>query len=139
MKRQQLGTYLNVELMEALDKYIAETGETKVEIIERALAEYLKKGQKNLPNPRVTFSAKYTYIRLDKRALELLQSDRVLLDYDPEGMTFRIAASNNEEGIKVSSNDRVFCSGFFNKYSITVDGTYEAEYNQDERALYVKI
>lgn len=70
-------------------------------------------------------------------AREKLGSSRVELAYDQQSNVIRIKGVT-EGGIELKKT-KMFGKGFFNQFGITQKGKFEAEYNPQENALYVKL
>jgi len=95
---------------------------------------YKPRGERVPKLPLITISK--NSIVLNKHAREKLSINRVELAFDPETNIIRIKASNNGQNIKKT---KVFGRGFFNHFGITVKGKFPAEYDENEKALYVNI
>ncbi|MCL5058417.1 MAG: hypothetical protein M1130_10625 [Actinobacteria bacterium] len=59
------------------------------------------------------------------------------LAYDQQSNVIRVKGVT-EGGIELKKT-KLFGKGFFNQFGITQKGKFEAEYNPEENALYVKL
>lgn len=100
-----------------------------------AFEVYRPRGEKQEKAPIVSLSK--TSIVLNNVAREKLAANRIELAYDPDSKTIRIRAVDNG-GMEVRKT-KVFGKGFFNQFSITKKGKYEASFDPDEKSLYVTI
>ncbi|HBV98049.1 MAG: hypothetical protein JL50_00920 [Peptococcaceae bacterium BICA1-7] len=96
---------------------------------------YRPRGERAEKKPVVSLSK--TSVVLNNVAREKLGSSRVELAYDKQSNVIRIKGAT-EGGIELKKT-KMFGKGFFNKFGITQKGKFEAEYNPDEDALYVKL
>lgn len=96
---------------------------------------YRPRGEKQEKAPIVSLSK--TSIVLNNVAREKLGTNRIELAFDPDNKTIRIRAV--EEGGMEIRKTKVFGKGFFNQFGIMKKGKFEARFEPDENALYVKI
>ena len=99
-----------------------------------AFEVYKPRGEKAPKQPLVSLSK--NSIVLNKISREKLQADVVELAYDNETNTIRIRAAKEGQTIKKT---KLFARGFFNHFGINQTGKYEAVFNEEEKALYVKL
>ncbi|MDD4170255.1 MAG: hypothetical protein PHD36_08420 [Desulfotomaculaceae bacterium] len=95
---------------------------------------YKPRGERVPKLPLVTFSK--NSIVLNKHAREKLNAEKVELAYDSETNVVRIKASDEGQNIKKT---KVFGRGFFNHFDIEIKGKFLADYDENERALYVSL
>jgi len=100
-----------------------------------AFEVYRPRGEKQEKAPIVSLSK--TSIVLNNVAREKLTTNRIELAYDIDSKTIRIRAVDNG-GMEVRKT-KVFGKGFFNQFSITKKGKFEAKYEPGERSLFVNI
>ncbi|MCL6477763.1 MAG: hypothetical protein K6T65_05050 [Peptococcaceae bacterium] len=100
-----------------------------------AFEVYRPRGEKQEKAPIVSLSK--TSIVLNNIAREKLGTNRIEMAYDRDTKTIRIRALD-EGGMEIRKT-KVFGKGFFNQFNITQKGKFEAKFNPDERALYVKL
>lgn len=100
-----------------------------------AFEVYRPRGEKQEKAPIVSLSK--TSIVLNNIAREKLGTNRIELAYDKDSGTIRIRAV--EDGGMEIRKTKVFGKGFFNQFDIAIKGKYEAKYEPDEKALYVKL
>jgi hypothetical protein len=96
---------------------------------------YVPRGEKEQKLPVVSFSK--SSIVLNNVARQRLGTDRVELAFNRATNTVRIRAV--EDGGMQIKKTKVFGKGFFKHFNISPRGKYVAEYNDRERALYVRI
>lgn len=96
---------------------------------------YRPRGERQDKKAIVSFSK--TSIVLNNVAREKLGTPRIELAYDKKSNTVRIRGVQ-EAGIELKKT-KVFGRGFFNQFNISSKGKYEAEYDPNENALFVKI
>lgn len=131
-----LNTYCSVENMERLNDYIEITGESKADVVDKALSEFFKKVPAKRKPPQVSISDKF--LHLDKYAIELLATERAEISFNPEKLVLKIQAVD-QGGYKLAKDNRIFCEALVKKYSIPNRGRFEAQYKPEERALYVQL
>lgn len=95
---------------------------------------YKPRGERVPKLPMVTISK--NSIVLNKHAREKLSTDKVELAYDSETNVIRIKAGDDGQNIKKT---KVFGRGFFNHFAITAKGKFLADFDENERALYVNL
>ena len=95
---------------------------------------YKHRGTKTEKFPIVSFSK--TSIVFNNVAREKLDTEAIELAFDTDTNTMRIKATDNGMNIKKT---KVFGKGFFNQFGINKKGKFVAEFNPDERALYVNL
>ncbi len=101
-----------------------------------AFEVYKSRGEKQGKAPVVSLSK--TSIVLNNVAREKLGTNRIELAFDADTTMMRIKGVENGSGMEVKKT-KVFGKGFFNHFKIVKRGKFEAEYNKDENALYVKL
>lgn len=104
--------------------------------MDKALSEYFKKVPAERKPPVVSLSDKF--LHLDKYAVELLNTERAELSYDPDNMIIKIRAVD-QGGYKLAKDNRIFCESMVKNCNIPNRGKFEAEFVPIERALYVRI
>ncbi|MHB8157767.1 MAG: hypothetical protein ACYDEQ_10320 [Desulfocucumaceae bacterium] len=96
---------------------------------------YRPRGERAEKKPIVSLSK--TSIVLNNVAREKLNSGRVEIAFDKQNNVIRVKGVT-EGGMELKKT-KMFGKGFFNQFGITQKGKFEAEYNSDENALYVKM
>lgn len=99
-----------------------------------AFEVYKPRGGRNERIPVISLSK--SSIVLNRVAREKLNSSNIEMAYDRENNIVRIKASENGVPLKKT---KVFGKGFFNQFGISKRGKFKAEFNPDERALYVDL
>ncbi len=94
-----------------------------------------KKDSKQKDGPEIRISKQS--IVLNKKARNLLQTERLELAYDKSGKTIRIKKAD-EGGLNMKKT-KVFAKGFLEHFNIKERGKYKAEYKEDEGAFLVKL
>lgn len=95
---------------------------------------YKPRGERAEKAPIVSFSK--TSIVFNNVAREKLDTEAIELAFDINTNTMRIKATDKGMNIKKT---KVFGKGFFNQFGINKKGKFVAEFNPDERALYVNL
>ncbi|MDD3652816.1 MAG: hypothetical protein PHO01_01330 [Desulfotomaculaceae bacterium] len=95
---------------------------------------YKPRGERVPKLPMVTLSK--NSMVLNKHAREKLNAEKVELAYDSETNVIRIKASEDGQNIKKT---KVFGRGFFNHFEIVAKGKFFANFDENERALYVDL
>lgn len=100
---------------------------------------YTPRGGKKekLKSPIVSFSK--NSIVLNNVAREKLNTDKVNLAYDREERVIRIGASSGNDGGLQIKKTKIFGKGFYSYFNINPKGKYEAEYDEKENCLYVRL
>lgn len=99
-----------------------------------AFEVYKPRGEKAEKIPLVSLSK--NSIVLNKISREKLQAENVELAYDRETKTIRIKAVAEGQAIRKT---KLFARGFFNHFEITEKGKFPAIYDEEEKALFVKL
>ncbi|HHW42869.1 MAG: hypothetical protein IMW93_06600 [Thermoanaerobacteraceae bacterium] len=100
-----------------------------------AFEVYKPRGERAEKAPMVSFSK--SSIVLNNVAREKLGVQHVELAYDRDSNMVRIRGVD-EGGMQIKKT-KVFGKGFFKHFNITPRGKYEARFDDEERALYVKL
>lgn len=100
-----------------------------------AFEVYMPRGERMAKIPMVTISG--TSLVLNKYSREKLGTDRVELAYDRDTKTIRIRAA--EDGMQSIKKTKIFSKGFLKYFNINKKNKYEAEFDENEKSLYVKI
>lgn len=100
-----------------------------------AFEVYKPRGERAEKAPMVSFSK--SSIVLNNVAREKLGVQHVELAYDRDLNTVRIRGVD-EGGMQIKKT-KVFGKGFFKHFNISPRGKYEARFDDEERALYVKL
>jgi hypothetical protein len=98
------------------------------------------------PRMRATTKAKNPVVRLSKNSIvlnkvargQLNNPEYLELAFDKETGSIRIKPADKTGGVQVKKT-KVYAKGFFERFEIKEVGTYIADYNAEENALYVKI
>lgn len=97
-------------------------------------------------HPRARAKEKPIIVKLSKTSLvlgkvareQLNNPEHVELAFDKATNTIRIKPSTADGGIALKKT-KLLVPGFFRRFEITAAGTYSAEYNAEENALFVKL
>lgn len=85
-----------------------------------------------------TVAISKNHLTLNKKLMAKLDTKYIELAYDPDTKTIRIKPSNNENGLILNKN-KIGARGFFKQFNIEQKGKYSAVYEDNEKALYVRI
>ena len=96
---------------------------------------YKPRGERAEKQPIVSISK--SSIVLNNFAREKLKTSRIEIAFDRASETMRIKAV--EDGGLELKKTKVFGKGFFNQFGIEKKGKFVAEFDEGERALYVKL
>lgn len=101
---------------------------------------YIPRTKKVEKRPRPIVKLSKTSMVLNKLAREKIPATHLELAYDPENRLIRICptTAGNKAGLEMKKT-KVYAKGFYNTFGIEAQGKFEAEYNEKENALYVKI
>lgn len=136
MKAPLNNTHIEAEILKQLTDYVEISGRSRANIIEAALSDYFSNNPVTMLSPVVTISD--SFLHMNRRAIELLETERVALSYDP-GKNAIILQAVETGGYKLAKDNRVFCRSLLKNNDITVRGKFEAEYKEKQQTLYVKI
>ncbi|MEN6351402.1 MAG: hypothetical protein ABFD08_18675 [Syntrophomonas sp.] len=90
----------------------------------------------NIPNIRIGEKS----IVLNKVFLNLLNSSKVTVAYDPKIKTIRIkAATENEKGAVQIDKSKIPSGGFLEYFKITQRGRFSAIYDEEQNVFMIKI
>ncbi|MCL6634741.1 MAG: hypothetical protein K6T29_03100 [Peptococcaceae bacterium] len=78
------------------------------------------------------------HITLNKKLLDRFNTKRVELAYDPDTNTIRIRPSTSESGLVLNKN-KIGARGFFKHFNIQQKGKYNAVYNDNDKAIYIRL
>jgi len=84
-----------------------------------------------------TVAISKNHLTLNKKLLDKFNTEYVELAFDRDTKTIRIKASDSENGLVLNKN-KIGARGFFKHFNIQQKGKYNAIYNEDENAIYVK-
>ncbi|HBV97362.1 MAG: hypothetical protein JL50_08675 [Peptococcaceae bacterium BICA1-7] len=96
---------------------------------------YRPRGERQEKKAIVSLSK--TSIVLNNVAREKLDSNYVELAFDPKENLMRIKGL--KEGGMLIKKTKLFGKGFFNQFKLTKKGKFEASYDLNENALFVKL
>lgn len=99
-----------------------------------AFEVYKPRGEKAGKAPLVSLSK--SSIVLNKISREKLNADSIELAFDNDTNTIRIKASPDGQTLKKT---KVFAKGFFNHFGINKKGKFQANYDENENALFVEL
>lgn len=85
-----------------------------------------------------TVAISKNHLTLNKKLMAKLDAKYIELAYDPDTRTIRIKPSSNDNGLVLNKN-KIGARGFFKQFNIEQKGKYSAVYEDDEKALYVRI
>lgn len=85
-----------------------------------------------------TVAISKNHLTLNKKLMDKFDTKYVELAFDPDTKTIRIKASNNENGLILNRN-KIGARGFFKHFNIQQKGKYNAVYNENEKAIFVRI
>ncbi|MFX4262003.1 hypothetical protein ACOBQJ_07355 [Pelotomaculum propionicicum] len=84
-----------------------------------------------------TVAISKNHLTLNKKLVDKFDTEYVELAFDKDTKTIRIKASDSENGLILNKN-KIGARGFFKHFNIQQKGKYNAIYNEDENAVYVK-
>ncbi len=84
-----------------------------------------------------TVAISKNHLTLNKKLAEKFDTEYVELAFDKDTNTIRIKASDNENGLILNKN-KIGARGFFKHFNIQQKGKYNAVFNENEKAIYVK-
>ncbi len=84
-----------------------------------------------------TVAISKNHLTLNKKLVDKFNTEYVELAFDKVTKTIRIKASDSENGLVLNKN-KIGARGFFKHFNIQQKGKYNAVYNEDENAVYVK-
>jgi len=85
-----------------------------------------------------TVSISKNHLTLNKKLASRLNSSHVELAYDPETKTIRIRPSSNENGLIINKN-KIGARGFFKHFNIQNKGKYNTSFDENEKAIYIRL
>lgn len=100
-----------------------------------AFEVYKPRGERAEKAPVVSLSK--TSIVLNNVAREKLAAEKIELAYDKDTNMIRIKAVD-EGGIPIRKT-KVFGKGFFNQFGLDARGKYVATFDEEEKALFIKL
>lgn len=101
-----------------------------------AFEVYKPRGEKSEKPPLVSLSK--NSVVLNKPAREKLgKADQIELAFDKDAKLIRIKAVN--EGGQLLKKTKVFAKGFFNYFGINKRGRFVANYDENEKAFFIKL
>ncbi|MDD3653863.1 MAG: hypothetical protein PHO01_06735 [Desulfotomaculaceae bacterium] len=83
-------------------------------------------------------SVSKNHLTLNKRLITKLNPSYVQLAYDSETKTIRIKPSSDESGLIVNKN-KIGARGFFKHFKIQNKGKFNATYDENEKAVYIRL
>ncbi len=86
----------------------------------------------------MTVAVSKNHLTLNKKLLDKFTAKYVELAYDIDTKTIRIRPSTGENGLVLNKN-KIGAKGFFKYFNIEQKGKYNAVYDDNEKALYIKI
>ncbi len=84
-----------------------------------------------------TVAISKNHLTLNKKLVDKFDTNYVELAFDQDTKTIRIKASDSESGLILNKN-KIGARGFFKHFNIVQKGKYNAVYNENENAVYVK-
>jgi len=78
------------------------------------------------------------HLTLNKKLASQLNSSHVELAYDPVTKTIRIRPSSNENGLIINKN-KIGAKGFFKHFNIQNKGKYNTSFDENEKAIYIRL
>jgi hypothetical protein len=100
-----------------------------------AFEVYRPRSERMAKMPMVTISS--TSLVLNKHSREKLGTEQVELAFDRDTGTIRIRAA--EDGMQSIKKTKIFSKGFLKYFNINKKGKYEAKFDENEKALFIKI
>lgn len=84
-----------------------------------------------------TVAISKNHLTLNKKLVDRFDTEFVELAFDKDTKTIRIKASDSDHGLILNKN-KIGARGFFKHFNIQQKGKYNAVYNENENAVYVK-
>lgn len=84
-----------------------------------------------------TVAISKNHLTLNKKLVDRFDTEYVELAFDKDTKTIRIKASDSDNGLILNRN-KIGARGFFKHFNIQQKGKYNAVYNENENAVYVK-
>ncbi|MDD4334189.1 MAG: hypothetical protein PHY77_01110 [Desulfotomaculaceae bacterium] len=84
-----------------------------------------------------TVAISKNHLTLNKKLVERFDTSHVELAFDKDTKTIRIKASNGENGLILNKN-KIGARGFFKHFNIQQKGKYNAIFDENEKAIFVK-
>lgn len=84
-----------------------------------------------------TVAISKNHLTLNKKLVDKFDTEYVELAFDRDTKTIRIKASDSENGLILTKN-KIGARGFFKHFNIEQKGKYNAVFNENENAIYVK-
>lgn len=78
------------------------------------------------------------HLTLNKILTAKLNPSYVQLAYEPDTKTIRIKLSGDENGLIVNKN-KIGARGFFKHFNIQNKGKYNATYDENEKAVFIRL
>ena len=84
-----------------------------------------------------TVAISKNHLTLNKKLVDRFDTEYVELAFDKDTKTIRIKASSSDNGLILNRN-KIGARGFFKHFNIQQKGKYNAVFNENENAVYVK-
>lgn len=84
-----------------------------------------------------TVAISKNHLTLNKKLVDKFDTEYVELAFDKDTKTIRIKASESENGLILNKN-KIGARGFFKHFNIQQKGKYNAIFDENEKAIYVK-
>ena len=84
-----------------------------------------------------TVAISKNHLTLNKKLVDRFDTEYVELAFDKDTKTIRIKASNGENGLILNKN-KIGARGFFKHFNIQQKGKYNAIFDENEKAIFVK-
>ncbi len=84
-----------------------------------------------------TVAISKNHLTLNKKLVDRFDTEYVELAFDKDTKTIRIKASNGENGLILNKN-KIGARGFFKHFNIQQKGKYNAVFDENEKAIFVR-
>ncbi|MDD2553527.1 MAG: hypothetical protein PHP51_03010 [Desulfotomaculaceae bacterium] len=84
-----------------------------------------------------TVAISKNHLTLNKKLAEKFDTEYVELSFDKDTKTIRIKATDSKNGLILNKN-KIGARGFFKHFNIQQKGKYNAVFDENEKAIYVK-
>ncbi|MBP7332476.1 MAG: hypothetical protein KBA08_09280 [Firmicutes bacterium] len=84
-----------------------------------------------------TVAISKNHLTLNKKLVDRFDTGYVELAFDKDTKTIRIKASNGENGLILNKN-KIGARGFFKHFNIQQKGKYNAVFDENEKAIFVR-
>jgi hypothetical protein len=110
-----------------------------MEVFQMSFEVYKPRSKGKEKTPKLIVSLSKNSIVLAKPVREKLQHPEYLeLAYDSESATIRIRPTTRDQGVPIQKS-KISAKSFYDHFDVSIYGKFFAEYNSEEKALYVSL